>query len=89
MFEAINIRKTKKCFAAGTGLMIGSVVGGFLNEKLYRHVDLIMSVSLAIMAFGCYMVPWSTSVPMAATAFAINGFAEGIINTGSFSCSSV
>ena len=62
--------------------MIGSVVGGFMNEKLYRHVDLIMSVNLAVMAAGSYMLPWSTSVPMAATAFAINGFSEGVINTG-------
>ena len=63
-------------------MMIGSVVGGFLNEKFYKHVNLIMSVNLGIMALGCYLLPWSTSVPMAAVAFGINGFSEGILNTG-------
>ena len=63
-------------------MMIGSIVGGFLNEKFYKHVNLIMSVNLGIMALGCYLLPWSTSVPMAAVAFGINGFSEGILNTG-------
>ena len=61
--------------------MIGAIAGGFLNEKFYQKVDLIMSINLAIMAGGCFVLPWSTSVPMAAGAFAINGFSEGIINT--------
>ena len=63
-------------------MMFGSVIGGFLNERYYIHTDLIMSISLALMAIGCYVIPWSVSVPMAACAFGINGFSEGIVNIG-------
>ena len=63
-------------------MMIGSLVGGFVHEKYYRHTDLVLSIALAVMATGCYIVPWSTSVPMAAFAFFLNGIGDGLVNTG-------
>ena len=65
-------------------MMFGSVIGGFLNERYYAHTDLIMAINLGVMAAGCYIIPWSVSVPMAACAFGINGFSEGVINTGKY-----
>lgn len=62
--------------------MIGSVVGGFLHEIWYKQTDLLNGLSLILMAFACTATPFSVSVPMAAAAFFMNGFGEGILNTG-------
>ena len=62
--------------------MIGSLLGGFLQEFFYPHSDLINALSLVLMAAAAALTPWSTSILMAAFAFFLNGFGEGVINTG-------
>ena len=64
------------------GLFFGSIFGGFLNEILYTHVDLFMSLSLMVMGVACFLLPRGPSLAFVAAMLSVNGFGEGIINTG-------
>jgi hypothetical protein len=52
--------------------MTGSIIGGFIQEAFYIHTDLINALSLMLMSCAAYLIPWSTSVVMAAGAFFLN-----------------
>ena len=64
------------------GLGIGAIVGGFLNEIFYSHVDLLMSLGLFTMAIPCACVPQVDELWFVALMLFFIGFGEGIINTG-------
>ena len=69
----------------GIGMLFGAVIGGFINERFYKYVDLFMAMCLVLMAVVAVVIPFSTALELTAAMFALNGFAEGIINTGWFS----
>ena len=64
------------------GLAAGSILGGFLNEIFYKHVDLLMSLSLYLMSVACFFLPWVDTLWFVFCMLFLNGFGEGIINTG-------
>lgn len=66
------------------GVGIGSIVGGFCNEIFYNHVDLFMSLSLYLMAIACACLPLVDELWFVFAMLVLNGFGDGIINTGGF-----
>ena len=66
----------------GIGSLIGAVVGGFINERFYRLIDLFMAVCLVLLSVSTIVIPFSRVLALTAAMFAVNGFADGFINTG-------
>lgn len=71
--------------AKGIGSIGGAILGGFINEKFYHHLDFSMFVCLCLIAIAAVVIPLSGELGLTAAMFALNGLAEGIINTGEIS----
>ena len=79
-FTYEQISRGLACKSAG--FFIGSLLGGLLHERFYRHTDLIMAVGLLLGSVGTFFIPWFDMLACFGFMFMLTGISEGFLNTG-------
>lgn len=68
--------------ARSVGFFIGSLGGGFLCDRLHRHVDLMIFIALMVSAATTAATPWFTNLTLMAIVLHVQGWTEGMLNAG-------
>lgn len=68
--------------ARSIGAMVGAIMGGFINERFYRHSELILACSLWTIALATLAIPFMANVVVVAIMLLINGLGIGVLLSG-------
>ena len=64
------------------GLFIGSIIGGFLVDKIGLYLELLVALALDVGAVGTIGIPWSPWTQLIWCFCCLQGIGAGVINTG-------
>ena len=68
--------------AQSLGVLIGSLIGGYIHDRFPRSTDLFTAVSFSAVGLATILTPIGKTLPVVSAMFGVVGIAKGIIDTG-------